>query len=253
MELDPAPSPGTGSETHSPEQKVGTDRHAVLQRSRYPLNSKKLTVAHLRALAEAIGLPTLGSADQLRQCIEGKLQTERDDPNVVVIVRDVEQILSLADSEGEFARTPPLRRGPSLRRDSGTARELQEVSEQLHKAEREIESARTKDLRQAQEIAELSDARELLEQHAKELSDQVTSLTKQLHESKAKLRDNWKTSCEHLAEQDAVVAEKDAEIADLKQRLNELIGDRRDEREGRTSHHGAALHTYTQVTVMSYQ
>ena len=80
LELDPAPSSGTGSETHSPEQEVGTDRHAVLQRSRYPFNSKKLTVAHLRALAEAIGLPTLGSADQLRQCMEGKLQTERYDP-----------------------------------------------------------------------------------------------------------------------------------------------------------------------------
>ena len=63
-----------------------------------------MTAAHLRSIAEAIGLPTGGSADQLRQCIERKLQTEREDPNVVVIIREVqttEQIIALADGEGE--------------------------------------------------------------------------------------------------------------------------------------------------------
>ena len=106
------PTPGTRSAIHSPEPDPPTK--PVLQRSRYPLNSRRLTAAHLRAIAEAIGLPTGGSADQIRQCIEGKLQTEREDPNVAVIIREVqttEQIIALADAEGEFVRTPLLRRG----------------------------------------------------------------------------------------------------------------------------------------------
>ena len=78
------PTPGTRSAIHSPEPDPPTK--PVLQRSRYPLNSRRLTAAHLRAIAEAIGLPTGGSADQIRQCIEGKLQTEREDPNVVIII-----------------------------------------------------------------------------------------------------------------------------------------------------------------------
>ena len=41
--------------------------------------------AHLSVIAETVGLPIVGSADHLHQCIEGK-RTERDDPNVVVIV-----------------------------------------------------------------------------------------------------------------------------------------------------------------------
>ena len=99
----------------------------LLQRSRYPLNSRRLTSTHLRAIAEAIGLPTKGSADQLCQCIKGKLQTECEDPNIIVIVREVqttEQIVALADAEGEFVRTP-LRHVQGT--DQGTSKELQEA------------------------------------------------------------------------------------------------------------------------------
>ena len=230
-ESDPTAPPGV----HSLGGEVGTDPCVVLQRSRYPLNSRKLTVAHLHAVAEAIGLPTAGSADQLRQCIEGRLRTDRDNPNIVVIVRDIEQILSLADSEDEFVRTPPLRRGPSLQHDQGTLHELQEVREQLQEAERIIKSAKSKDLQQARQIAELHEALTKQEQHSEELADRVTSLTKQLLDSKARLRENWRTSCEHLAEQDTAIAEKDAVIVDLKHKLDELMGDRQDGRDSRTS------------------
>ena len=152
---------GTRSGMQSPEPDPSTDQVALLQRSRYPLNSRKLTAAHLRAIAEAIGLPSVGSADQLRQCIEGKLQTEREDPNVVVVIREVqttEQILALADSDGEFVRTPPLRRGQGTYRDEVTSRELQEAHAQLQEAGEIIQSARAKDAEQARQISELHDA-----------------------------------------------------------------------------------------------
>ena len=38
-----------------------------------PLNSRRLTAAHLRHIAGAMGLPSTGSADEVRQLIEGKL------------------------------------------------------------------------------------------------------------------------------------------------------------------------------------
>ena len=38
-----------------------------------PLNSKRLTSTHLKQVAEKLKLPTTGSADQIRQLIEGKL------------------------------------------------------------------------------------------------------------------------------------------------------------------------------------
>ena len=50
--------------------------------SRYPLNSRRLTAWHLRILAKAQGLPTSGFPDQLRQCVEGIVQRDRDHHNV---------------------------------------------------------------------------------------------------------------------------------------------------------------------------
>jgi hypothetical protein len=89
-----------------------------------------------------------------------ELQTEREDPNVIVIIREVqktEQIIALANAEGEFVRTPPQRHG----QETGS-KELQEACAQLQEAEEIIQSARTKDEEQARQIAELQDA--LLEQ-----------------------------------------------------------------------------------------
>lgn len=52
----------------------------------YPLNSKRLTAAHLRQLAEALKLPTMGAVDEIRQMIEGKLQETREANNVQVVI-----------------------------------------------------------------------------------------------------------------------------------------------------------------------
>lgn len=151
-ESDPASSaePRGRSGIQSPERDAPTEQSTL----RYPLNSRRLTVAHLCAIAEAIGLPSAGSADQLRQCIEGKLQTERDNPNIVVVVCEVRftgQTLALADSEGEFVQTSPLQRGQGTSRDENVPCEIHEVRAQLQEAERIIESARTKDAEQAQQ------------------------------------------------------------------------------------------------------
>ena len=140
--------------------------------TRYPL---RLTVAHLRMIAEALGVEKAGSADQLRQCIEGRLQTDREDPNVVIVRQNScgETRLTLADSEGKFLESSPARHEPttpSPPRTSGDigkiSAELQEVGGQLEEANMALESAKMREREQAQQIAELQAAIHEREEHA---------------------------------------------------------------------------------------
>ena len=55
------------------------------------LNSKKLTVAHLKRLAEGLHLPTTTVVGEIRQIIEGKVAGEGHDPrNVQVLLQEAE-------------------------------------------------------------------------------------------------------------------------------------------------------------------
>ena len=69
-----------------------------------PLNSKRLTGNHLRSISDALGLPTTGSADQMRQLIKGKLHADqgRETGNVQVVIKEcslVKATLALVDKE----------------------------------------------------------------------------------------------------------------------------------------------------------
>ena len=222
LEPDPAFPPRTEPGRLQPQER---DAATLLRRSSYPLNSRKLTTAHLCALAEAIELPIAGSGDQLRQCIEGKLRTEREDPNIVVIIQEVqivEEVLSLADSDGEFVRTPPIRCKEGPRRETSTSCELQVARAQLQEARETIDAAKSKDAEHSRKILELQDA--LLQQERQltlKFEEELAGLERKAHEEKAKLKQNWKTSFEQLAEQDAVIAAKEQEIAELKCQLAE--------------------------------
>ena len=88
---------------------------AVLPRGkRIPLNSRKLTVTHLKQIAKAMELPTVGSADELRQQIEVKLTSQEgcEVNTVQVIVQEKFQIetqLFSCDSMCAVVRTPCVR------------------------------------------------------------------------------------------------------------------------------------------------
>jgi len=76
----------------------------------FPLNSRRLTIAHLKTIARALGMPGNGTANELRQCIEGQLWTDRGTKDVVIIVKEspvMEQVLVLADATGEFLESEP--------------------------------------------------------------------------------------------------------------------------------------------------
>ena len=59
-----------------------------------PLKSRRLTAAHFQVISQALGLSTSGSADQLRQYIEGHLESQenRTASNTLVIVRDIAKV-----------------------------------------------------------------------------------------------------------------------------------------------------------------
>ena len=97
-----------------------------------PLNSKRLTSAHLKQLAEKLELPTTGSADQIRQLIEGKLQEDREVSNVQVVVQEStyrELVLSLIDEDGVFLETDP-----ATKSEEDATSELAELTEALTEA-----------------------------------------------------------------------------------------------------------------------
>ena len=77
-----------------------------------PLNSKRLTAAHVQQLARTLGLPTTASPDDIRRMIDGKLaEIGREPPNVQVVVqREVKgdrAYLYLQDASGVFLESEP--------------------------------------------------------------------------------------------------------------------------------------------------
>lgn len=88
---------------------------------------------------------------------------------------------------------------------------LQEAEEIIH--------SRAKELEQARQRAELHNALKDQEQQVTEgYEEEYATLKQKVLEKKAKLRQSWKSSCEHLAGQDALIT---ANIADLKHRLSD--------------------------------
>ena len=100
--------------TMSTDEASETTDAGMPRGKRLPLNSRRLTAAHLKRIATAMELPVTGSADQLRQLIEGKLQTEgHETTNILVVVEEtslVEMKLSLLAEGGVFLETTPLSR-----------------------------------------------------------------------------------------------------------------------------------------------
>ena len=92
------------------------------------LNSQRLTASYLRQLNKALGLPTTGSLEELRQQLEGQL-AECEDPNMQVVIQEtpkLEVALWLVNSDGPFLQTMPIHR---------ECREINEVEQHCHNLE----------------------------------------------------------------------------------------------------------------------
>ena len=242
----PRPEPGTagsGTDVHegstptrefeheregSPsESSPVVDQHVTQPRACYPLNSRRLTACHLRALSKALELPTTGPADQLRQCIEAVVQRDHEYRDVVVTVREspkIELTVALADSDGEFLVCEPVYRDSPLRRvrvdeEAWSSSELRETRQKLEEANRIIELAAAKEKEHTQIVVELQETLCECEEQATKTCD---DLRERLAAEKEKARSIWRTNCGHLAEQDTIITAQQEELTLLRRRVTEL-------------------------------
>ena len=188
----------------------------------YPLNSKRLAAWHLRALAQALELPTTGSAGQLRQCIEAVVGTDHEYQNAVVTVREspkTEYSIALADADGEFLASEPVysdTRRVRFDEELQNQAELYATRRKLEEANHLLELAAVSERKQAEVVAELQQD---CEEQATETCD---GLRQQLAMEKEKTRRTWRASCDHLAQQDTVIMAQDEKVAFLKRWVTEL-------------------------------
>ena len=116
-----------------------------------------------------MNLLTTGSADQVRQGIEGNLQTDKDrdisisiSSTLVILTESamISAMLSLADSRGVFLETEATYRaqhgecGPEME-DPGATQALEETQQALTEAQHELEKAVTALAEQKRLVQEL--------------------------------------------------------------------------------------------------
>ena len=194
------------------------DGRVALAGKLLPLNSRRLTAAHLRHIAGAMGLPSTGSADEVRQLIEGKLGDEREVRNVQVVLEESSFLsvkLSLTDGEGVFLEADSLQKPLDASVDSAELeRKLGEATAQNTDLTAELVKLQGALTAQEEETARLQE-----ELRTKSDSEEVKKLKNDLQKQKEKSKQQWQMSCHQAAEQEELLAEKDREIEELKNKL----------------------------------
>ena len=190
-----------------------TERERTRRGQYLPLNSKRLTAAHLRQIASALELPTKGAADQLRQVVEGRLQTDGyEAKNVQVALEDctlVRTKISLLAEGGVIVEPEPLHR-----ETEGIHVEMEDLGRALNEAQK-----RCSDLDDLLD-AERDQTAALREQlKAVPSTSEVSKLRDELKTEKERVKQLWRTSCEQVRSHDELIGEKDAEIEKLKRQL----------------------------------
>ena len=164
-----------------------------------PLNSRCLTMTHLRRLASSIGVPADAAGEEVRQMIDGKLIEMGREP------RNVQLILGEAPCN-EFR----------LQDMSGTILTV-EVEDTVDEQSSEEEGGD-----KASMLAEMQALREELES----VRLQNATLKDQLEVEKQKMRELWRTNRQCLSEYDELMTRQETEITGLKSKLAKALSDR---------------------------
>ena len=194
------------------EDEVGS--RAVPRGQHLPLNSKRLTAAHLRQIASALDLPTTGAADQLRQVIEGKLETDGHEAiNIQVVLEDsrlIETKICLLSEGGVIVTPQPLRRETADVHDDSEdlGRALEEAQQQCSQLNGLLDAEREQNATLQEQL-----------KSATSTTGEVSELRDKLRAEKEKVKQLWRTSCEQVRSHDELISEKDAEIERLKRQL----------------------------------
>ena len=194
-----------------------------------PLNSRRLTAAHLKRIAEALELPVTGATDQLCQLIEGKLESARhkEAANVQVILQEEQRIemkLSLLDEGGVFLETKPL---VQSRSEAESEREtlqdaLEEANQQNSELMEKLADTTQKLEEEKAETARLTDELSRVPTGHKEtaaaLEKENKTLKEELRVVKERHKKMWQMTCEQSREQEELLAAQQKEIDRLKAR-----------------------------------
>ena len=209
-----------------------------------PLNSKRVTTTHLQLIAQSLGLPTGMATEELRQLVDGKLLGMEHEPrSVQLVVQETTKIelrLLLVDESGVFVRCGPVMRDKQPDHGDSASEaayqqvspQLQDLRAQLEASHRQLEEAcmvRAEDQERLQKLEQqvVAEKQRAVEaesrlEAASSSQEELTKLKTELQAEKSKVKQIWRRSCQQLADHDAVVAGKDAEIATLKARLQRL-------------------------------
>ena len=203
----------------------------------YPLNSKRLTAGTLSRVAEALGLPTRGSAAETRQIIEGKLGESYEPMNVQVELTEVapDKIsIKLLTADGVIVEIPPEdsvqdenpgRRedgeddgGGGAQEEAVTSRE-EELAARVADVEAELKSTQDRARALETELEWAQETRRLVED---QFGAEVSRLSERVKEEKERYHTLWRLNCSQLMEFDEALAKKEDENSVLRDRLRSL-------------------------------
>jgi hypothetical protein len=177
-----------------------------------PLNSRRLTTVQLKKIAEGLGLPTTGSADETRHLIEGKLAEGHDVRNVQVVVNETTTVnvtLSLVDEVGVFLDVEPFQKElkePSEREE--TLQMLAEAEQRGFELQKELDEAREMLIKEQEKTAQLTE--EL--SSSSTATTEVTELQAKLKAAQDKAKRIWHLNCAQSWVQEELLAAKDDRI-----------------------------------------
>ena len=181
---------------------------------RLPLNSRRLTGATIKRIAQALDVPITASTAEILQMVEAKLSDVGREPrNVQVLLGGAEpgSRLALEDETGTFLEIPPEEPpGPDEDVEGGAEGGAEDGAEEPRDGTGpgELETLR-------EELAQSKEQTEALQ-------EEVRSLQEQLGNERNRYKSLWKINCESAMQYDVFLSEKDNEIGNLKRRIAAL-------------------------------
>ena len=154
-----------------------------------PLNSKRLTVVHLKRLALALDLPMTAASEELRQMVERKLEEQGREPlNVQVILGTTpHDVFRLQDADGIFL----------------TVEEEEEPVDDSQLPDHSGSEGSEEEL-------------QTLKAEVEEMNAENATLCLKVEQAKTRHRELWQANCQCLAEYDELITQQEAEIMRLR-------------------------------------
>ena len=174
-----------------------------------PLNSGRLTATLIRRIARGLGLDISASLEDARQVVSGEMGREPQNVRVDLTDTDRGMVIHLRDERGVIMESQP--------EESTVEDERDDAEDGRSMRDGSVTSPRGTPDREAELQAELA---RVMEENAG-LTAEVSTLK---DEEKKKYKQLWRESCGQLSEHDAVMADKEKEIAILRARVAELEG-----------------------------